>query len=110
MESSYFPEEAITFTQELISGVMENEKRIDDTIRIFVRAWPFEQMAIVDRNILRLGIYEILFNAVLVKVAINKAIEPPEAFGNNRSPKFTNGVLGSVYTEIAKYRNLPGRG
>ena len=101
-EGSSLPEEIVVFFQELILKVLENKSSIDDMIRRFAPAWPFEQIAIVDRNILRLGIYEILFNAVPAKVAINEAVELAKAFGNNSSPRFINGVLGSVYTEMVQ--------
>lgn len=110
LESSSLSEEIVTFTQDLVLRVLENKKSIDDTAQRFAPAWPFEQIAIVDRNILRLGIYEILFNAVPVKVAINEAVELAKTFGSNSSSRFINGVLGSVYTEIVKQRNLPERG
>ncbi|MFC1923782.1 transcription antitermination factor NusB [Chloroflexota bacterium] len=110
LESSSISEEAVTFTQELVLRVLENKNGIDDTIRRFAPAWPFGQIAIVDRNILRMGIYEILFGTVPAKVAINEAVELAKAFGSDSSPRFINGVLGSVYTELAEQRNLTERG
>jgi transcription antitermination protein NusB len=110
LEDSSLPEETVTFVQDLVLKVLENKNSIDDMIRRFAPVWPFEQIAIVDRNILRLGIYEILFDAVPVKVAINEAVELAKAFGNDSSHRFINGVLGSVYTEMAKQRNSPERG
>ena len=110
LESSSIPEEAVTFTQELVLRVLENKNGIDDTIRRFAPAWPFGQIAVVDRNILRMGIYEILFSTVPAKVAINEAVELAKLFGSDSSPRFINGVLGSVYTEMAKQKNLPERG
>ena len=90
-------EENASFIQELVSGVIQNKNRIDDVIRTFAPAWPLEQMPIVDRNILRLAIFEILIdNKVPVKVAINEAVELAKMFGSETSPKFVNGVLGSV--------------
>jgi len=110
LESSSISEEAVTFTQELVLRVLENKNGIDDTIRRFAPAWPFGQIAVVDRNILRMGIYEILFSTVPAKVAINEAVELAKLFGSDSSPRFINGVLGSVYTEMAKQKNLPERG
>ena len=104
-EGSSLPDETVAFFQEVVSKVVENESSIDDMIRKFARAWPIEQIAIVDRNILRMGIYEILFGTVPAKVAINEAVELAKAFGNNSSPKFVNGVLGSVYNEITQKKN-----
>jgi N utilization substance protein B len=77
--------------------VLENKPVIDEHIRRFARAWPLEQMAVVDRNILRLAIYEVLVdNRVPVRVAINEAVELAKDFGGHSSPRFVNGVLSSV--------------
>jgi len=85
------------FIRELVSGVLQNKERIDTYIKKFAPAWPVEQIAIIDRNILRLAIFEILLNnKVPVKVAINEAVELAKTFGSDNSPKFVNGVLGSV--------------
>lgn len=105
LESSSLPEEVANFTSELALKVLENKGRIDGIIRKFAPAWPLEQIAMVDKNILRLGIYEILFNAVPVKVAINEAVELAKTFGSDSSPKFVNGVLGSVYKELKNQEN-----
>ena len=88
-----------TFSEELVSGVVKNQQFIDDFIRQFATAFPLEQIAPVDRNILRLALFEILLhNKVPHKVAINEAIELAKAFGSETSPKFINGVLGSAVT------------
>ena len=72
-------------------------QKIDSTIKEFAPAWPIDQISIVDRNILRLAIDEILIdNKVPVKVAINEAVELAKKFGGDHSSKFVNGVLGSV--------------
>ena len=90
------PENSL-FTEELVAGVLKNKSGIDDYIRRFARAWPLEQMAIVDRNILRLAIFEVLVdNRVPIKVAINEAVELAKDFGGQSSPRFVNGVLSSV--------------
>ncbi len=86
-----------TFVRELVSGVSQNKEKIDQNIRSFAPAWPIEQLPVVDRNILRLAIFEILLdNRVPVKVAINEAVELAKSFGSESSPRFINGVLGSV--------------
>ena len=85
------------FALELVRGVIENRQRIDETIRRTAPAWPLDQIAAVDRNILRLAIYEILIdNKVPMRAAINEAVELAKEFGGETSPKFINGVLGSV--------------
>lgn len=90
-------EENNAFVCELVSKVIQNRERSDRNIRRFAPAWPIEQIPVVDRNILRLAIFEILFdNKVSVKVAINEAVELAKKFGSDNSSKFVNGVLGSV--------------
>ncbi|UCC91017.1 MAG: transcription antitermination factor NusB, partial [Dehalococcoidia bacterium] len=72
-------------------------EKIDQNIRRFAPAWPIEQIPVIDRNILRLAIFELLCdNKVPVKVAINEAVELAKRFGSDSSSKFVNGVLGSV--------------
>ena len=90
-------EENSAFVRELVGGVVQSKDEIDLNIRRFAPAWPVEQIAMIDRNILRLAIFEILFdNKVPVKVAINEAVELAKSFGSESSAKFVNGVLGSV--------------
>lgn len=89
------------FVRELVNGVIQNREKIDLNIQNFAPAWPVEQIPAVDRNILRLAIFEILLNnKVPVKVAINEAVELAKTFGSDNSPKFVNGVLGSVSTLV----------
>jgi N utilization substance protein B len=96
-------EENRNFARELISGVIRNKEKIDENIKKFATAWPIEQISVVDRNILRLAIFEILLdNSVPVKVAINEAIELAKTFGSEGSPKFVNGVLGSITTLLSQ--------
>ena len=85
------------FARELVTSVLAHQKEIDEVIRQKAPAWPLEQVAVVDRNILRLAIFEILLdNRVPVRAAINEAVELAKAFGGESSPKFVNGVLGAV--------------
>jgi len=97
-------EEAVTeenreFLIGLVEGVTRNKEIIDQNIGRFAPAWPIKQLPAVDRNILRLAIFEILLdNEVPVKVVINEAVELAKTFGGESSPKFINGVLGSVST------------
>jgi len=87
------------FVYEIVTGVLENVKEIDRDIQTFAPAWPVDQIPVIDRNILRLAIFEILIdNKVPVKVAINEAVELAKTFGADNSSKFVNGVLGSVST------------
>jgi len=90
-------EENSAFVRELVSQVIQNKEEIDRNIQRFAPAWPIEQISVIDRNILRLAIFEILFdNKVSVKIAINEAVELAKKFGSDNSSKFVNGVLGSV--------------
>ena len=96
-------EENANFTRELVSGVIQNKEKIDLNIQSLAPAWPLEQIPVVDRNILRLAIFEILLdNKVPVKVAINEAVELAKTFGSDNSSKFVNGVLGSVSALVSR--------
>lgn len=93
-------QEALNFSEELVKGVLQNKSELDALIKKFAPAFPPEQMSIIDRNILRLAIFEILFNdKTPFKVAINEAIELAKEFGSDSSPRLINGVLGSITTE-----------
>ena len=97
LDEGKYSEEHISFTRELVQGVLENKQKIDEHIKEFASAWPTEQIPVIDRNILRLAIFEILLdNKVPVRVAINEAVELAKLFGGDNSPRFINGVLGSV--------------
>jgi N utilization substance protein B len=90
------------FVETLVNGVLEQQKAIDDTLRPIAPDWPIEQIARVDRNILRIGVYELLHQADVVppKVVINEAVELAKAFGSDNSSKFVNGVLGTAYRTL----------
>jgi len=91
------------FAAELVEGVSSNREKIDRVIVETAPAFPLDQMAVVDRNILRLAVYEILLdNKVPMRAAINEAVELAKEYGGDNSPKFINGVLGSVSTLAAR--------
>ncbi len=91
------PEGNNAFVRELVNQVVRNKENLDRNIQRFAPAWPIGQIPVIDRNILRLAIFEVLFdNKVSIKVAINEAVELAKKFGSDSSPKFINGVLGSV--------------
>ena len=97
--------EDASFIWQLVTGVVQHLKEIDKIIEKAAPEWPIEQITIIDRNVLRIGLYELLFGdreAVPPKVAINEAIELAKSFGGESSGKFINGVLGTVYKEIEK--------
>lgn len=104
-EEEPLEEEAAVFMRDLVEGVLGNEEEIDRVIALYAPAWPVAQMALIDRNILRLAIFEILFNnKVPVKVVINEAVELAKMFGGDNTPKFINGVLGTVSAQSGKKR------
>src|SRR5437879_4641830 len=86
------------YAQELAEVVCKHLADIDAHIQSAAREWPLQQMARVDKNILRLAIYEILFNnTVPAKAAINEAVELAKLFGSDTSSRFINGVLGTIF-------------
>lgn len=94
-----------TFVWQLVTGVVEHLSELDKIIEKAAPEWPIEQITIIDRNVLRIGLYELLFGKkeeVPPKVAINEAIELAKSFGGESSGKFINGVLGTVFKEVEK--------
>jgi N utilization substance protein B len=99
-------EDIVSFIRILVDGVIDNREQLDQNIREFAPAWPLDQISIVDRNILRLAIFEILHDdKIPVKVAINEAVELAKTFGSNNSSRFINGVLGSVSNLVANKKS-----
>jgi len=101
-----------SFTWQLVTGVVEHLEEIDKIIEKAAPEWPLSQISIVDRNVLRIGLYELLYEdktAVPPKVAINEAIELAKSFGGESSGKFINGVLGTVYKEIEQSETPPSK-
>lgn len=93
------------FVRYLTQNVIEQQAQIDAYIKEYAPAWPLEQLSIIDRNILRLAVFEVLIDdKTPVKVAINEAVELAKKFGSNSSSKFINGVLSSV-SAIADNKN-----
>jgi len=94
-----------TFVWQLVIGVVDNLPQINKIIEKAAPEWPLPQINVVDRNVLRIGLYELLFGSkkeVPPKVAINEAIELAKGFGGPASGRFINGVLGTVYKEIKR--------
>jgi len=86
------------FVKNKIKGIIDNVEKLDSLISKYATDWPLDQITIVDRNVLRIGAYELLFETdIPPKVAINEAIEIAKAFGGESSGKFVNGVLGAMY-------------
>jgi N utilization substance protein B len=93
------------FMKNLLDGIISKQKDLDNVITKAAPEWPIEKISVMDRNILRLGLYELLFadrEQVPPKVAINEAIELAKKFGGETSGKFVNGVLGAVYKEMGE--------
>ena len=97
--------EEVDFLETLVDGVVKKQVIIDDIITKAAPEWPVEKIAVADRNILRVGLFELLFgnrDEVPPKVAINEAIELAKSFGGDNSSRFINGVLGAVYKELGE--------
>jgi N utilization substance protein B len=91
------PDEGEAFARELITGVMQHQAELDELIQRYAPEWPVDQMAVVDRNVLRIAIYEFYISKMTpVKVAINEAVELAKLFGSDSAPRFVNGVLGTL--------------
>ncbi len=94
-----------SFIQYLTKGVLKHRDKIDKLIEKCAPEWPLNQVTVVDRNVLRLGIFELVFGnyeEVPPKVAINEAIELAKTFGGDSSGRFVNGVLGTIYREMGE--------
>jgi len=88
------------FVENLVKGVIQNIDEIDKYIIKYATEWPLDQITTVDRNVLRLGVYELVFDqSIPAKVSINEAIEIAKAFGGESSGRFVNGVLGAIFKE-----------
>jgi len=97
----------IQFVDDLVYGVESHVKEIDGLITAAAPEWPLSQMTMIDRNVLRLGVFELKFSAAVdvpPKVAINEAIELAKSFGGASSGKFVNGVLGAIYKHMGEPR------
>ena len=92
------------FIQELVDGVIAKTAELDAKLQPIAPGWPIAQIARIDRNILRMGLYELLFKIDVVppKVAINEAVELAKAFGSDNSSKFINGVLGTAMRTLVE--------
>ena len=92
------------FVEDLVHGVLEHQVDLDEKLGPMAPDWPLDQIARVDRTVLRLGLFELLYkrDAVPPKVAINEAVELAKAFGSDNSSKFINGVLGTAYRTLVE--------
>lgn len=95
----------VNFTEKLVYGVIQHKGEMDKLISEFAPEWPLDQMAVIDRNILRIAIFEFLIDSgTPVKVAINEAVELAKLYGADSAPRFINGVLGSLADQTSILR------
>ncbi len=91
----------VDFINKLVEGVLDKNSEIEEYIDRYAPSWPIAKIAIVDRNVLRIGVYEIIFDKEIPpRVAINEAIELAKNFGGEASGRFVNGVLGAIYNDM----------
>jgi N utilization substance protein B len=100
IEDEKLPAEGVPFVFHLVNGVLQYREYLDRLIQQYAPEWPIEQMAPIDRNVLRMALFEFSVDAQTpVKVAINEAVELAKLFGSESAPRFVNGVLGSLAGE-----------
>ena len=95
------------FVQDLLNGIIEKQVELDEKLQPMAPEWPISQIARIDRNVLRIGLFELIYmkESVPPKVAINEAVELAKAFGSENSSKFINGVLGTAYKLFVEGQN-----
>lgn len=93
-----------SFIEQLVDGVIERQSELDGQLTPLAPEWPIEQISRIDRAVLRLGLYELLYSTEKVphKVVINEAVELAKSFGSDNSGKFVNGVLGTAYRTLVE--------
>jgi len=105
-EDDYY-DDSLSFARELVTGVMLELVALDHKIYDYAPAWPTDQLSVVDRNILRIALYEVLFQKKApLKSVVNEAVELAKTFGSDTSARFVNGVLGSVVSDIGQQVNI----
>lgn len=101
LEDDPLEENLVQFTSDIVSGVIPLTHLLDDLIAVHAPEWPMDQLAIIDRNILRIALWEFAVSKCTpIKVAINEAIELSKTFGSDSTPRFVNGVLGSLANQL----------
>ena len=99
------------FMKELVGSILEQIKEIDEIVQKFSDNWVLDRMTVIDRNILRMGTCELLFNfSTPPKVVINEAVDIAKKYGNKDSPEFINGILDKIYKEVRHKGSLPSTG
>ncbi len=97
------------YARELFEGILAVEARLDTYIQSHAPEWPLDQVAVIDRNVLRMALYEFAMGGVPVKVAINEAVELAKEYGADSSPRFVNGVLGALVPHQQEIARALGR-
>lgn len=101
LEETPLEENLQQFVREIVFGVYPQRPSIDEQISQYAPEWPFDQIAIIDRNILRIAVWEMVFSdETPMKVVINEAVEMGKLYGSDASPRFINGVLGSLVNNL----------
>jgi N utilization substance protein B len=101
LEDNPMERAGLDFTMVLVQGVVEYQTHIDMLIARYAPEWPLDQMAVIDRNILRIAMFEFLISEQTpVKVAINEAVELAKTYGSDSAPRFVNGVLGTLADQL----------
>jgi len=101
LDESPLPPRFLSFAEELISGVQDRLSELDQIVQHYAPAWPVAQLSVVDRNILRIALFELLHcQETPKKTAVNEAVELAKLFGSESSARFVNGVLGSVMVDL----------
>lgn len=94
----------VEFASNLVNGVIQHQAQIDELIARYAPEWPLDQMAVIDRNVLRIAIFEFLIDGgTPIKVAINEAVELAKTYGSDSAPRFVNGVLGTLADQVAPF-------
>ncbi len=105
LEATTLESIGVEFAQQLVTGVVEYQPEMDVLIARYAPEWPLEQMAVIDRNILRIAMYEFMIAGLTpVKVAINEAVELAKTYGSDSAPRFVNGVLGTLAEKTPSLR------
>jgi len=97
LEEDPLPDELAEFVRQIVFGILPNRERLDEVIARCAPEWPFDQIAAIDRNILRIAVWEFaVADLTPLKVAINEAVELAKKYGSDSAPRFVNGVLGTL--------------
>ena len=106
LQANPLPSKAAKFMNRIVNGTLENRSKYDSIIAKYAPEWPVDQLPVVDRNILRMALYELENEDTPVKVVIDEAVELAKTYGGDNSPRFVNGVLGSVVRNEAIERKI----